>query len=223
MLARISVCATSSRAAHEHYVRFQANPEGYKPEGEAPRGALVLNADLARAFLLWSRDTKRNTPRSRRLFPSPPFRTRHGRRRCPWAALDFPTPTSLATSTPASARTRHRRFDRKHARASIFRPAAPRGRSELLRLSRSQVLRQRDVRMILVLRLEREGTSVERPMHLLKLGPGAVLLFTEETLKFEAIGDTKSMGNLREPGGQFLVIDGQHRVAGLHFFQKKPR
>jgi DGQHR domain-containing protein len=29
------------------------------------------------------------------------------------------------------------------------------------------------------------------------------------------------MGNLREPSGQFLVIDGQHRVAGLQFFQKK--
>src|SRR5438045_1632626 len=53
------------------------------------------------------------------------------------------------------------------------------------------------------------------------LVPGAVLLFTDETLKFEALGDYKAMGNLREPSGQFLVIDGQHRVAGLHFFQTK--
>ncbi len=51
--------------------------------------------------------------------------------------------------------------------------------------------------------------------------PGAILLFTEEHLKFEPLGDYKAMGNLREPNGQFLVIDGQHRVAGLHFFQKK--
>ena len=51
--------------------------------------------------------------------------------------------------------------------------------------------------------------------------PGAVLLFTEETLRFEPLGDYASIGNLREPEGKFLVIDGQHRVAGLHFFQKR--
>ncbi len=51
--------------------------------------------------------------------------------------------------------------------------------------------------------------------------PGAVLLFTDETLRFETIGDSKSMGNLREPQGSFLVIDGQHRLAGLRFFQDK--
>jgi hypothetical protein len=33
------------------------------------------------------------------------------------------------------------------------------------------------------------------------LVPGAVLLFTDETLKFEPLGDYKSMGNLREPAG----------------------
>jgi DGQHR domain-containing protein len=53
------------------------------------------------------------------------------------------------------------------------------------------------------------------------LVPGAVLLFTDETLRFEPMGDYKSVGNLREPEGQFLVIDGQHRVAGLHFFEKR--
>ncbi len=53
------------------------------------------------------------------------------------------------------------------------------------------------------------------------LVPGAVLLFTEETLRFEPVGDSKSMGNLREPEGKFLVIDGQHRMAGLHFFQRR--
>jgi DGQHR domain-containing protein len=53
------------------------------------------------------------------------------------------------------------------------------------------------------------------------LVPGAILLFTEETLRFEPLGDYKSMGNLREPEGQFLVIDGQHRAAGLFFFGKK--
>jgi integrase len=62
-LYEVSTRAKSSRAAHEHLARFQASPEGYKPEGEAPRGALVLNLELGEAFLLWSRDTKRNTSR----------------------------------------------------------------------------------------------------------------------------------------------------------------
>ncbi len=54
--------------------------------------------------------------------------------------------------------------------------------------------------------------------------PGAVLLFTDERLKFERIGEYKAMGNLGEPEGSYLVIDGQHRVAGLHFFaQKHPK
>ena len=64
-LYEISTRATSSRAALEHLARFQADPAGYKekPQVEAPRGALVLDAELGKAFLLWSRDTKRNTAR----------------------------------------------------------------------------------------------------------------------------------------------------------------
>ncbi len=58
-----STRATSSRAANEHWTRFQANPEGYKPEGEAPAGALLLDQELGGAFLLWSRDSKRNSPK----------------------------------------------------------------------------------------------------------------------------------------------------------------
>src|SRR6185295_14073399 len=50
------------------------------------------------------------------------------------------------------------------------------------------------------------------------LVPGAIQLFTEEKLKFESIGEAKSVGNLREPEGKYLIIDGQHRVAGLEFF-----
>ncbi len=53
------------------------------------------------------------------------------------------------------------------------------------------------------------------------LVPGAILLFTEEALRFEPLGDYRSIGNLREPEGKYLVIDGQHRAAGLYFFQKK--
>src|SRR6185436_1226626 len=53
------------------------------------------------------------------------------------------------------------------------------------------------------------------------LVPGAIQLFTEEKLKFESIGEAKSVGNLREPDGKYLIIDGQHRVAGLDFFTRK--
>ncbi len=53
------------------------------------------------------------------------------------------------------------------------------------------------------------------------LVPGAIQLFTEEKLKFEQIGEAKSVGNLREPDGKYLIIDGQHRVAGLDFFTRR--
>ncbi len=61
-LYEMSTRATSSRAANAHWIRFQSDPENYKPEGEAPRGALLLNQEVGRAFLLWSRDVKHNTP-----------------------------------------------------------------------------------------------------------------------------------------------------------------
>jgi integrase len=44
----------------KQWERFQADPEGYSPSGV--KGALlVLDSDLARAFLKWSRDGKGNT------------------------------------------------------------------------------------------------------------------------------------------------------------------
>ena len=51
--------------------------------------------------------------------------------------------------------------------------------------------------------------------------PGTVLLFTDETLRFQKAGDSESVGHLSEPNGKYLVIDGQHRLAGLHFFGQK--
>ena len=50
--------------------------------------------------------------------------------------------------------------------------------------------------------------------------PGTVLLFTEETLRFQRMGDSESIGYISEPKGQYLVIDGQHRIAALHFFME---
>jgi DGQHR domain-containing protein len=52
--------------------------------------------------------------------------------------------------------------------------------------------------------------------------PGAVLLFTPEALKFQPMGKMERVGDLPEPEEEFLVIDGQHRLAGLHFYLKEP-
>jgi len=50
--------------------------------------------------------------------------------------------------------------------------------------------------------------------------PGTVLLFTPEQLRFQAVGPLAEAGHLSEPGGKYLVIDGQHRLAALHFYAK---
>lgn len=51
--------------------------------------------------------------------------------------------------------------------------------------------------------------------------PGTVLLFTDETLRFQKAGDSESVGHLSDPKGKYLIIDGQHRLAGLRFFGQK--
>jgi DGQHR domain-containing protein len=48
--------------------------------------------------------------------------------------------------------------------------------------------------------------------------PGSVLLFSEDVLGFKPIGQFSSVGNLEDPESGFLIIDGQHRLAGLHFY-----
>src|SRR5215475_11706568 len=49
--------------------------------------------------------------------------------------------------------------------------------------------------------------------------PGTVLLFTAERLKFDAVRGFENVGHLEEPRGKYLIIDGQHRLAALHFFR----
>jgi DGQHR domain-containing protein len=58
-------------------------------------------------------------------------------------------------------------------------------------------------------------TAISQP-----LIPGAILLFTDETLRFEPTAGPE-IGRLSSPHGKYLVIDGQHRLAGLHFFREK--
>src|SRR5437667_6716729 len=48
--------------------------------------------------------------------------------------------------------------------------------------------------------------------------PGPILLFAEEVLKFRPLGQYQSVGDLEDPKGGFLIIDGQHRLAGLHSY-----
>jgi len=45
--------------------------------------------------------------------------------------------------------------------------------------------------------------------------PGAVLLFSPEKLEFQPMKGMERAGNLVEPRSDFLIIDGQHRLAGL--------
>jgi DGQHR domain-containing protein len=51
--------------------------------------------------------------------------------------------------------------------------------------------------------------------------PGTVLLFTEERLRFDPVKPFEHVGNLQEPRGKYLIIDGQHRLAALHFFREQ--
>jgi DGQHR domain-containing protein len=50
--------------------------------------------------------------------------------------------------------------------------------------------------------------------------PGTVLLFTPQKLHFEAWTDGSGVGRLQEPTEKFLIIDGQHRLAALEFYQR---
>jgi DGQHR domain-containing protein len=50
--------------------------------------------------------------------------------------------------------------------------------------------------------------------------PGTVLLFTAERLRFDPVGKFENVGNLEEPEGKYLIIDGQHRLAALHFYRQ---
>jgi DGQHR domain-containing protein len=59
-------------------------------------------------------------------------------------------------------------------------------------------------------------TAVSQP-----LIPGTILLFTDETLRFRRSDSSESVGFLSEPNRKYLIIDGQHRLAALHFFRQK--
>ena len=47
-----------------------------------------------------------------------------------------------------------------------------------------------------------------------------MLLFTPEVLRFEPLGDLTHVGNLESPAEKYLIIDGQHRLAALSFYER---
>src|SRR5438876_8987164 len=50
--------------------------------------------------------------------------------------------------------------------------------------------------------------------------PGTVLLFTSQRLRFQSLDGNQTVGHLQEPEEKFLVIDGQHRLAALNFYER---
>lgn len=48
--------------------------------------------------------------------------------------------------------------------------------------------------------------------------PGTVLLFTSERLRFQSLPGQEGVGHLQGPEQRYLIIDGQHRLAALHFY-----
>jgi DGQHR domain-containing protein len=49
--------------------------------------------------------------------------------------------------------------------------------------------------------------------------PGTVLLFTPQKLRFDPSNEGSAVGRLQQPEEKFLIIDGQHRLAALHFYE----
>ena len=50
--------------------------------------------------------------------------------------------------------------------------------------------------------------------------PGTVLLFTAQKLRFQPLEGNETVGHLQEPEERFLIIDGQHRLAALNFYER---
>src|SRR5881397_3745428 len=50
--------------------------------------------------------------------------------------------------------------------------------------------------------------------------PGTVLLFTPQKLRFDELESGNGIGRLQEPEEKFLIIDGQHRLAALQFYER---
>ena len=80
--------------------------------------------------------------------------------------------------------------------------------------------------------VEKQEAAFQRPMAKAKIAairnfyetcgpqpmiPGSVLLYTAKRLDFSPVAPWDHVGDLQEPSDRFLIIDGQHRLAALHF------
>src|SRR5438445_4679025 len=50
--------------------------------------------------------------------------------------------------------------------------------------------------------------------------PGTVLLFTAQRPRFQTLAGNETVGHLQEPEEKFLIIDGEHRLAALNFYER---
>ncbi|HVO36400.1 MAG TPA: DGQHR domain-containing protein, partial [Gemmatimonadales bacterium] len=95
-------------------------------------------------------------------------------------------------------------------------------------------LKEEDDIALFIERIERSERAFQRPLSRAKVRaiknfyetavsqppiPGTVLLFTPERLRFTPSSMAGTTGVITEPEGKYLVIDGQHRLAALRFYQ----
>src|SRR5690349_8784863 len=86
-----------------------------------------------------------------------------------------------------------------------------------------------------IARVERSDKAFQRELSRSKVGairnfyetavsqppiPGTVLLFTPQKLRFDPLDDGSGVGRLQAPEEKFLIIDGQHRLAALQFYER---
>jgi DGQHR domain-containing protein len=99
----------------------------------------------------------------------------------------------------------------------------------------SEVVPDQDDLAQFIARIERSEKAFQRQLSQSKVGairnfyetaitqppiPGTVLLFTPQKLQFEAWTDGSGVGRLQEPADKYLIIDGQHRLAALQFYER---
>jgi integrase len=58
----VSTRCHTARAAFEQLKRFEADPSSFVPGGQPKGEAVLLEAELVGAYLVWSREVKKNTP-----------------------------------------------------------------------------------------------------------------------------------------------------------------
>jgi DGQHR domain-containing protein len=86
-----------------------------------------------------------------------------------------------------------------------------------------------------IARVERSDKAFQRELSRSKVGairnfyetavsqppiPGTVLLFTPQRLRFEPLDGTDNVGKLQQPEENYFIIDGQHRLAALLFYER---